>query len=297
MGSYYSTPSPPIVAQAFDLTIILPTQYFIYNDYYLNIASVDYTTYILTVNQDNTTTIVFSNIYIYVMGNQTFTLYGGTIPNGTNIASGDIGIEPVCLLKGTKILCLIDDVEKYVNIEDIKESTLIKTYNNGYKNIKILAWNIFKNTTKNNINAAYRLHKLSKHKNDNLIDDLYISGQHSILVDNLNQEQIKKIRQRWTRLLKIEDKFLLMAYVSNDFEQIHDNNQYELFHIILDNPSDIKKQFGIWANGILTESMSLFTFNKKVRLLNYYELDKKISGLLINNKFNNDKLIDEKHDI
>jgi hypothetical protein len=280
MGTYYSTPSPIIVSKTFILTITTFDEYFIYSNYYLNVNSNNFTNYTITSNSNGTSNIIFNNVIINSLGNYTFRLYGGINPTGILMLEGNVGVEPVCYLKGTKILCLIDNIEQYINIEDIKPNTLIKTYNYGYKQIKILGWNKFKNTSDKNISKPFKLHKLSKSKNKDLFDDLYVSGQHSILVDNIDDKYNSKIMEKWTKLLQIEDKHLLMAYVSDDFEEILDDNEYELFHIILDNPLDIKKQFGIWTNGILSESMSESTFKKKSRLFNYYD----ISGLTANDK-------------
>jgi len=172
-------------------------------------------------------------------------------------------------MKGTKILCKIDEIEQYMNIEELKPKTLIKTYLHGYKELKILAYNKFKNTANPKAKKIYKLYKLSKEKNSKLIEDLYVSGQHSILVDKLDKQQIDMTKQQWKILQKIDDKFLLMAWVSNDFEEINDDNEYELFQIILLDDNE-KKQFGIWENGILSESMSYHTFIKKGRLENYH---------------------------
>ena len=98
-----------------------------------------------------------------------------------------------------------------------------------------------------------------------------MSGQHSILVDELDQSQINSTKTRWKKLLKIDDKYLLMAFASADFETMHDDCEYELFHVILENDENNQQQFGIWANGILSETMSCDTFLRKKRLLNYYD--------------------------
>ena len=51
----------------------------------------------------------------------------------TTMLNDSIDIEPVCYLKGTKILRLIDNVEQYINIENITSGTLIKNF--GLKQI------------------------------------------------------------------------------------------------------------------------------------------------------------------
>lgn len=284
MGSYTSTPSSAIVGEPFSLSIVSFEEYFIYTNYVLTIDGTDYTSY--TINTDTPsagqTTIVFTGISVGTSGPKIFILKGNDGGSNTDILQGDINISPVCYLKGTKILCLIDNLEQYINIENIIPGTLVKTYKHGYKKLKILGWNKFKNNSKGygngdrngngdgNENLISKLYKLPKEKNSELIEDLYVSGQHSILVDELNEQQINLIKTRWARLLKIEDKFLLMAFVSSDFEIINDDNEYELFHVILENDSDDKQQFGIWANGILSESMSYHTFVTKKKMVDYY---------------------------
>ena len=52
----------------------------------------------------------------------------------------------------------------------------------------------------------------------------------------------------------IDDKKLLLACVSNKFKRIENNDIYEYYHIRLQHPIDIQR-FGIWANGILTETI------------------------------------------
>lgn len=284
MGSYTSTPSSAMVGEPFSLSIVSFEEYFIYTNYVLRIDGTDYTSYTINTNTPSAsqTTIVFTGISVGTSGTKTFILKGNNGGPNTDILQGDINIRTVCYLKGTKILCLIDNLEQYINIENIIPGTLVKTYKHGYKKLKILGWNKFKNNSKGygngdrngngdgNENLISKLYKLPKEKNSELIEDLYVSGQHSILVDELNEQQINLIKTRWARLLKIEDKFLLMAFVSSDFEIINDDNEYELFHVILENDSDDKQQFGIWANGILSESMSYHTFVTKKKMVDYY---------------------------
>lgn len=270
MGSYQSSPVNIISGQPFSLSITTFTEYYAYTNYKLTINPIDYTSYSFVSNGDGTSTITFANITIGGTGSYPFVLNG----DDTNIImSGYLDITSVCYLKGTKILCLIDDVEQYVNIENIVPGTLIKTYKNGYKKLKILGWNKFQNNSRNDpdVNKISKLYKLSKNKNSDLIDDLYVSAYHSILVDNLSQSQIDLTKKHCSKLPKINDKYLLMSFISSDFEFVNDNCEYELFHIILENDDDIKQQFGIWANGILSESMSYNTYLRKKRFLCYHK--------------------------
>lgn len=178
------------------------------------------------------------------------------------ITNFDLQVNAFCYLETTKILCLIDSTEKWICIKDIQIGTFVKTYLHGYK--QVLKKGIIKlqNTPNNSIHKLYKLDKSLISFYPNIFDDLFVSGQHSILVDNLSQTQINKTLSKWKYLQKIDDKFLLMSWVNEHFQQVNDNNLYTLYQLVLEceNP---KTQYGIYANGILSETMSPYTFQKK----------------------------------
>ena len=64
---------------------------------------------------------------------------------------------------------------------------------------------------------------------------------------------------------QINDKYLLMACVDDLFTDVKDENIYDMYQIILqsDSPS---QQYGIYANGLLSESMSIQTFERKKQM-------------------------------
>ena len=261
MGNFLVTtiPSPPIATQNFQLKVI--DEYNLIDSnrtYSLVLNSVTFTDYTITEPSQ----IVFNNVYSNISGTIPYSIY----ESPDNIYNSTLDINPVCYVKGTKILCLIDSEEKYINIEDLKENTLVKTYLHGYKKLKILGKMIVKNCIDFKPNKIF---KLPKDKNKELIEDLYISGKHSILVDNLTEKQIKKTKLQWKNLLYIEDKILLMASVSEDFEDVKDENTYEVYQLILENEND-NNRYGIWANGILSESTSVNNFKNKKQLINSF---------------------------
>ena len=64
---------------------------------------------------------------------------------------------------------------------------------------------------------------------------------------------------------KHNDKFLLMACVDELFTDVKDENMYDMYQIILESDSR-SQQYGIYANGLLSESMSIQTFERKKQL-------------------------------
>ena len=156
---------------------------------------------------------------------------------------------PSCFNKGTNIL-----TEKgYVRIEDLKKGDLVKTYLHGYKEITKIGKGFGKN---NNANKLLNMHI---YENVNFEEPLIMTGGHSILVDDLRI--YKEENEKWFRgnTYKIDDKYLLLATVSNDFVEIKDGSEFEYYHLVLEN-EDENGQYGIWANNVLTESASMKWF-------------------------------------
>ncbi len=144
-----------------------------------------------------------------------------------------------------------------MKIEDLSLENKVKT-TVGYK--KVIG--VGKITMSGNRhNKTDKIYKLAKEKDDNLTKDLYITGGHSILVDELSEEQKKDIEAYWgTDYQKIDDKYLLLACVDKRFESIDSEEMFEIYHVCLEN-EDKNGHYAIWANGILSESISESCFD------------------------------------
>jgi len=79
--------------------------------------------------------------------------------------------NPICFNKDTKILCLKNDIEIYIKIQDILEGTLVKTYKHGYKKVNKIHKGILQNNPKKPFSCMYKMKKT-----DNMIDDLIVTG-------------------------------------------------------------------------------------------------------------------------
>jgi hypothetical protein len=97
---------------------------------------------------------------------------------------------------------------------------------------------------------------MEKTEENNLIEDLIVTGGHSILVDDLGDNKEENDRLFNGETLKIDDKYLLLAAVSNDFIKLQNNDEYTYYHFILENNGNDNDRYGVWANGILSETPS-----------------------------------------
>jgi hypothetical protein len=159
----------------------------------------------------------------------------------------------VCFNKGTKILCLNSNFEEeYIEIENLKRGDLVKTFKHGYRKIDLIASGNVINNPDSKTNAMY---KMVKTETNGLFEDLILTGGHSILVDKLSDDDnAEQIRMKWGEQ-KIDDKSLLLACVSKDFQRIQDKEIYYYYHFILENSGDDHNdRYGVYANGILTET-------------------------------------------
>ena len=173
--------------------------------------------------------------------------------DGDNIVKST---QIVCFNENTKILCFndLEQEEEYIPIQYLKKGSIVKTYKQGYRKIEFILQGEFYN---NPIDWRNTMYKMEKTDENGLLEDLIITGGHSILVDNISkieQERYNKLGiSNFGKENKIEDKYFVLAAVSEQFIKILDNNKYSYYHFCVENDGDDTERFGVWANGILTE--------------------------------------------
>ena len=155
-------------------------------------------------------------------------------------------ISPLCYEANTLILISENEEEVYKKVSELKVGDLVKTYKQGYKKIKLFRSFKYKPFNRNN-----DLNLLYKHKENGVV----VTGGHSILVDELTEQEKLNNLKHYGFNQTIEDKKLLLACSSDKFEKIDDyREEYHLYHFSLES-DDPKEHFGVYiTDGILSES-------------------------------------------
>jgi hypothetical protein len=185
-----------------------------------------------------------------------YTLLSGTASSGNSTPF-------VCFLKGSKITCLNDETgeDHEVAIENITLGTFVKTYLHGYIPVSIIGTKVIYNPG-NDSRTKDRLYRCSSDKYPELTEDLMITGCHSILVDQLTEEQRAKTLEDTMDIFITDDKYRLMCFLDPRSEPYVNEGTFTIYHITLEH-TDGLMNYGIYANGLLVESCSKRSMQEK----------------------------------
>lgn len=89
---------------------------------------------------------------------------------------------------------------------------------------------------------------------------LEVTGKHSVLVDELSEEQINQIPSIIGSLKQTEGKWLLPACLDDSTYRVSLYGDIPLYHVVLENEDD-SANYGILANGMWVESCSKNDFD------------------------------------
>ena len=193
-------------------------------------------------------TIVPGSYYITIL----YPLEGGIFRMniGQFTVTGDSPV--ICFKENAKILCLKDSKEQEVAVENLKKGMLVKTLRDGYIPIKIIGKSSVYNSGDNQ-RIKDRLYKLSKSKYENLNEDLYLTGCHAILVDNITAYQSYKLENILGAVFVTDNKYRLLACADEKAEPYKERGTFDIYHLALESNGS-NRNYGIYANGLLVES-------------------------------------------
>jgi hypothetical protein len=199
-------------------------------------------------------------------------LYGGIVSNGdylyeayygnggTNTGSilryGAGQSNVPCFGENTKILCLNTKIlkEEYIQITNIRRGTLVKTLN-GYIPVHAIGRTTI-HSYANNDRIKNRLYKCKKENYPEINgEDLILTGCHSILVDELTDEQKEKTIQEIEQVFVTDRKYRLFTFLDPRAEPYDVEGEFPIYHFALEN-EDYYMNYGVYANGLLVESCS-----------------------------------------
>jgi len=177
-----------------------------------------------------------------------------TLNGAVTLDTNTIGACPssntiICFNSDVSILSLVNNQEIYVPISNLQIGDLIKTYQHGYQKISFLGSNTFINDPNNWQNCMYTLPKKTI---PGQIQDLTVTGGHSTLIDTLTVEEMTLQANWWVGgIAQIDDKYRLLAHVDTRFQKINHQKLFTYYHFSLSGENEV---YGIWANGVLTET-------------------------------------------
>ena len=196
-----------------------------------------------------------SKFYIPIIGNAE--LYTVTNSPLTNVS---VFSPPVCFKEDSQILCLKNDKEIYLPIQTLRKGDLVKTLNDGYVPIDMIGTSKFYNLESNE--KRNRLYTCPKINYPELFEDLIITGDHSILVNKLSDEQREKTLELFGTVFITNGKSRLFAFLDERTELYEKTGVFNIYHIALEN-EEYRCNYGIYANGLLVESCSKVCLKEK----------------------------------
>jgi len=190
--------------------------------------------------------------YSYTFG-LAFSYNGGDlITDFTDITSLTPHVAPVdiaCFKEGAKILT----DRGYKSIEQLKCGDMVQTALSGYKAIVMIGKKEMGHiaTTERIENQLY----VCSQKEYSIMEDLVLTGCHSILVDEFQEEQREKTIELLGDIYITENKYRLPACLDKRALVYEPAGTYTIYHLALEN-DDYYMNYGIYANGLLVESCS-----------------------------------------
>ena len=226
--------------------------------YQIDIAQMDTKT---TVSYYLTGTYSFQEAPISsaILGNVLYLLSSNTPVSTTYYNTYQLSISfsmtPICFLKGTYIYTN----EGYKQIETLKKGDLVNTFKDNYVAIDTIVEEEIYHDANRDRNKC-QLFKLDYPEYPQLLKELYITGAHSVLVGKLTDKQKERIIRDYGKVFATDLFDRLPAYIDERAKVHEESGTYTIYHLALEN-ENMHSNYGIFANGLLVESLSKYDCN------------------------------------
>jgi hypothetical protein len=166
---------------------------------------------------------------------------------------------PMYMYTSVTVVCFGEDTEiltdnGYVTIKDLKNGDLVKTTYNDYVPINMIGISEIYNAGDDK-RIRDRLYKYTSNEYPQLTKDLILTGCHSILVDEITDQEKEGIITILKKLYETDNKYRLPACVDSKSKPYEKKGRFNIYHIALEN-DNYYENYGIYANGLLVESCS-----------------------------------------
>jgi hypothetical protein len=215
-----------------------------------------------TITDDTVNSITFTdistNLFDYGMSNLFVYKQNDNIADDSSYdiqISDPMVINATCFLEGTKILAMdAKHIVKYIPIEKLKPGMLVKTLYAGFVPIKYIGY-----STLFNPGLATRvrdqLFVCKKSAYPELREDLVLTGNHSVLVDTITDEEREQIIETLGDIYVTDRKYRLPSFNDKRAKPYEERGDFRIWNLALEN-ENYYANYGIYANGLLVETTS-----------------------------------------
>lgn len=201
---------------------------------------------IFKTNSNGLNGIAYYNNYLYAFNGRTQYIARYYLPPTPPIIP-----PPPCFKKDTKILT----DKGYIPVQYLRKGDLVKTLRNDYKAIHMIGKKLLTHDASQERNKE-QLFVYRRDQYPEILEDLVLTGCHSILVDRFSSDQQREKTLKTNGDIYITDnKYRLPACVDEKAVIFEASGDYLIYHIALEN-EDYYMNYGIYANGILVETCS-----------------------------------------
>jgi len=185
--------------------------------------------------------LVYNDTYLYAYDNNYIVRKSAPAPPPT----------PICFHEDTQILT----DKGYVVIKNLRKGDLVKTRLHDFVPIESIGHSKIYNPA-NKLRSKWRLYKYSSAQVKEVEQDLIITGCHSVLTDDMTDEQKEYTKEMLGRLFVTDKKYRLMACLDDRAEPYEVEGIHNIWHLALEH-TDRFMNYGIYANGLLVETTSI----------------------------------------